>query len=291
MTLDDAISNPPQVGLCHRVANAEKNFQKEEINKSISELEKYMAGVDKSIPGFIGNDYGELLIAEAEMVIDIISGNGEQGGIITGGVFNFNTNEPISGASILLSLSGTEIPFETTSDENGFFVFNDIPLTGTYILYAEDSSGAFGSVQGSILPTENATTSTILIDQPGSGSVQGYITSDISEPDIYLTAIFPETERSYTTSAALSGDYLLDNLHTDGTVIIIAFDNNTGASASYSSVVTSSSPNIIVNLSLTSTGVVNPELLNGNFADGLTGWSTSGPVQIIDRDSAFGSQN
>ena len=38
---------------------------------------------------------------------------------------------------------------------------------------------------------------------------------------------------------------------------------------------------------------MNPELVNNGFTDGpdgLTGWYSSGPVQIVDRDLVFGSQ-
>lgn len=64
MTLDPAVENPPQTGLCHRVANAEKHYAKEADNKAIQELEKYIAGVSKRSGKFIGESYAAALISE-----------------------------------------------------------------------------------------------------------------------------------------------------------------------------------------------------------------------------------
>jgi hypothetical protein len=88
----------------------------------------------------------------------------------------------------------------------------------------------------------------------------------------------------------VDGNYSLKQLQFDGTVIIIAFDSKTGASASFSSVVSATFPAPTVNLDLQIPPFVNPELLNTGFTDGLNGWYSSGPVQIIDRDLVFGSQ-
>ena len=59
----------------------------------------------------------------------------------------------------------------------------------------------------------------------------------------------------------------------------------------YSTVLTQYYPVATVDLSLVTPGVINSELTNGNFADGLTGWTYSGPVQLVERSLVFGAQN
>jgi len=291
LVLDPTLPNPPQVQLCHRAANAAKHYEWERIPKTVNELEKFITEVNQSTPTHLTQVEADALVSEAERVIQIITGALTLGKI-SGGVFNYSTNSPVPSASITLTFSETGTSFATSSDTNGLFSIDNVEPEGAFIVTAEDGSGTFGSVQGSILETNLQTSVIILIAQPGAGSIQGQVHFGDGTPadNALVTAIFPETERKYTVLTDVDGNYALNQLQFDGTVIVIAFDSETGASTSFSSVVSSSFPAPTVNLTLQTPPFVNPELINTGFTDGLNGWYSSGPVQIIDRNLIFGSQ-
>ncbi|MGE5783443.1 MAG: carboxypeptidase-like regulatory domain-containing protein, partial [Myxococcales bacterium] len=144
-------------------------------------------------------------------------------------------------------------------------------------------------VDGSLLQGEPSASVLIYIDSEGTGLIQGRITSMDQEPraNVVVKAIFPHTGREYTATSASTGDYSITGVHTDGTFVLIAFENDTGASASFSSAVTPEYPTATVNLVLWQPTVINSELTNPYFTDGLTGWIWSGPVQIVDSDLVF----
>lgn len=293
MTLDTSVANPPQVQLCHRVANAEKQFRMERAEKSIDELRKYISEVEQSTPRHVEGAYAEALIAEAERVISIISGDVVVEGTISGGVYAFQTNQPVSGALVTVSFSGSEQTYSTTTDGNGFFTLENMPITGAFVVNAADATGAVGSAQGSLLPSESVASVLVTLDHPGSGVIQGHVFNEQAQQTgaVLVTAIFPDSKREYTVIAGVDGYYRFGGVRPDGTVIVIAFDNDSGASASYSTVLTQYYPVATVDLSLVTPGVINSDLTNGNFAHGLTGWTYSGPVQLVERSLVFGAQN
>lgn len=290
MSLDTSVSNPPKVQLCHRVSNAERHFDDENIDKTVTELHKYITEVEQSTPKHIEGSYAQALIAEANRIISMISGDYVIEGKVSGGVFSFTNSTPIASATVTLSFIGSDQIYATQSDENGFFNFEHLPLTGEFIVNATDTSGAQGSVSGSLLENDSQESVLVAIDQPGSGVIHGSVTGS-SSSDTVITAIFPESKREYHTAVNSDGTYKLDGLHTDGTVIVIAFDNASGASASYSSVLTPYYSTVTVNLTLITPSAVNSEFINTNFANGLDGWTYSGPIQIVDRNLVFDAQN
>jgi hypothetical protein len=77
------------------------------------------------------------------------------------------------------------------------------------------------------------------------------------------------------------------NVHGDGTLILVGFKNDTGASGSTTGVLSSYTSQMTRNLTLKAPETVNAELLNSGFENGLDGWSTEGSVTIIDRDLVF----
>lgn len=291
---DPAVNNPPKVQLCHRVANAAKHYEQDRISKAVDELNKFINETQTSTPRHINTSYAGALVAEAERVIGLIDGSiGPLLGQVSGGVFTFDTKVPVSGALVTLSFLGEDQVFTTHSGENGLFLFEDLPPSGTFIITADDGSGATGSMHGAILEAELNTSVSVLVDQSGNGSIQGNVTSSdgSAAADSLVSAFFPDSGRQYTVIAGVDGFYSFSGLQTDGTVILIAFDNNSGASASYSSVLTSWSPSRTISLELEQPEVINSELTNTGFVNGTSGWSVQGPVQIIDRDIIFSAQN
>jgi len=158
---------------------------------------------------------------------------------------------------------------------------------------AADAAGAIGSAQGSLLPGESEASVLVVVDQPGPGVIQGHVSNQQVQQggSVLVTAIFPDSKREYTAVAGIDGYYRLDGVRPDGTVIVMAFDNDAGAIASYSTVLTQYYPLANVDLALVTPATINPELKNGNFADGLTGWTYSGPVQLVTRSLVFGAQS
>lgn len=214
-------------------------------------------------------------------------------GKVSGGVFYFGTNYPVPSATVTVVFSETGTVYNTVSDMNGQFSIENVVPKGAFVITADGGNSATGSVQGSVLAAELNPSVVVFIDQPGLGSVRGQVLFEDGTPAIsaLVTATFPETRRVYTTLTGTDGTYTLSQMQFDGTVIMIGFDSKTAASASFSSVVSSSFPSSTVNLVLKTPPFVNPELLNTGFTDGLNGWYSSGPVQVIDRNLYFGSQS
>ncbi|HEY5956842.1 MAG TPA: carboxypeptidase-like regulatory domain-containing protein, partial [Polyangiaceae bacterium] len=210
-------------------------------------------------------------------------------GAITGGVYAFSSKAPVANANVTLEFVATGQVYSASTDPNGLFSFSQLPLAGSFLVRAEDGLGAKGSVDGSLLQGEPSASVLIYIDSEGTGLIQGRITSMDQEPraNVVVKAIFPHTGREYTATSASTGDYSITGVHTDGTFVLIAFENDTGASASFSSAVTPEYPTATVNLVLWQPTVINSELTNPYFTDGLTGWIWSGPVQIVDSDLVF----
>lgn len=291
---DPAVQNPPQVQLCHRTANAFKHYKQTRKDKATEELKKFINEVSRSTPRHLGGSYADALIAEANRVIALLDGTGGPIlGEVSGGVFRFGGSTPVANATVTLQFPGTGQVLTMATDTNGLFSFKDITPAGAFVVNAQDGTGASGSGQGSLLETELTASVLIVIDQPGNGLITGVVTSTGAQPvaDALVTAMFPDTRRSYTAITGSDGQYSLGGLRTDGTVILIAFKSDTGASASNSGVLTSGSPSRTVNFTLQQPAVVNPDLVNSGFVDGLAGWSSSGPVQVIDRGLVFSTPN
>ncbi|MEZ9850576.1 carboxypeptidase-like regulatory domain-containing protein [Vibrio breoganii] len=292
--LEPTVNNPPQVQLCHRVANAAMHYEKQRTDKSIDELTKFINETQTSTPKFIDETNAGLLIAEAQRIIDLIKDIEDPVlGQVSGGVFTFETKTPVPNALVTLSFLSEEKSYTTYSDANGLFQFDALPPNGTFIVSADDNSGGIGSVQGEVLQAALKTSVSVLLDQVGIGAIQGNITTSdgSSVMDALVTAYFPDTTRQYTVAVEADGTYSLAGMQTDGTIILIAFDNATGASGSVSSVLTSSYSSQTINLQLEVPSVINDEIINTGFSQGTTGWEVKGPVVIVDRDIIFSSQN
>jgi hypothetical protein len=290
MTLDPAVENPPKVGLCHRIANAENHYDKQAPDKAIQELDKFIASVSKRRGKFIGESYAAALISEAERIISIISGSSEPETMaINGGVFGFSDKAPVGGATVNVSFIESGSTFTTTTDNAGLFSVPDLTEAGVYVVDVATSDGRTGSAQGSLLETENKSSVLVTVDLAGSGAIYGtvYDDSGLPVPAALVTAIFPDTDRKYSVVSASDGSFALTNVHADGTLILVGFKNDTGASGSTTGVLPSYSSQITRNLTITSPQTVNAEFLNSGFENGLQGWSTEGSVLLIDRTLVF----
>jgi hypothetical protein len=292
LVLAPTVENPPRVQLCHRTGNAAKHFQHTRTDKAIEELRKFINEVKHSSPKHLSNEYSVVLIAEAERLINYLSQGEAVLGEVSGGVFSFASNTPSPNATVTLRFVGSTELRHTTADANGLFSFDGLPPSGLFIVSAQDSMGAIGSATESLLDTQPKVSVLVLVDQQGNGQIGGQITQNgMVAPDVLITAIFPETKRQYTTTSDASGAYQFTGLKTDGTVILIASDNASGGSASFSTFLTPTSTTSTVNLSLNVPSVVQPELTNGAFSSDLQGWTTQGTVQVIERSQAFSSPN
>lgn len=210
-------------------------------------------------------------------------------GVVNGIVLNSEQVDVSAGAMVTLQFLGTSDTFDTTTDSNGLFEFTGLPLTGTFIVQAQDALGAQGSVQDSVTTNNPSATVNLVVSQPGSGTLQGVAYGEgISDyTAVLINAYFPDTGKSYTAQANSDGSFYLENLSTDGTVIVIGFDNNTGASGSTSTILTPGTSSQSIALTLNAISEPNYELENGDFSDGLEGWQYSGPVYLVDRDLVF----
>lgn len=287
---DSAVGNPPQTQLCHRAANAAKHYAKGHRSKAVDELYKFINETGKSSPKHIDATYAETLIGEATRVISQIDGSTEtQAGQVSGGVFEFGSNVPVAQSDIILTFVTDGQEFTTVSDSNGLFSLKGLPPLGVFVITAKDTSGAIGSGQGSILPAELNASVPVFIDFAGAGTIEGTVTPIdlVAEGDAIVNAYFTDSGRQYSTTVGGDGYYRLDGLHTDGTVILIAFDNSTGSTASFSSVLSQNTPSRTVNLQLKMPVTVQPELTNSGFEKGVDGWETQGPAQVVDRNVVF----
>lgn len=210
-------------------------------------------------------------------------------GVVSGIVLNSEQLDVSAGAMVSLQFLGATETFETTTDADGLFELTGLPLTGAFIAQAHDALGALGSVQDSVTANSPSVTVNLVISQPGSGTLQGVAYGEgISDyTSVLINAYFPDTGRSYTAQANNDGSFYLQNLSTDGTLIVIGFDNSTGASGSTSTILTPTTSSQSIALTLTPISEPHDELNNGDFSDGLNGWQYSGPVYLVDRDLVF----
>lgn len=281
--------NPPQVQLCHRLENVFKHNGADRLEKAISELEKFIAEVEKRVPKHLNGSQAEELIDEANRVIKILRGDYEVLPTISGGVFYFSDNSPAANAQVNLNFAETGNTYTTAADSDGLFSFENLEPQGAFVISAGDGANATGNVQGSLKEGDSEVSVIVLIEQPGTGGIQGNIVdaAGLAAPGVIVTVVFPETERTYNTITSATGSYSLNQVHPNGTFIMIAFDSQTGASVSSSSFITLSYPSRTINLQLEPLPTVNPELTNTGFTDGFNGWNVKGPAQIIYRDQAF----
>jgi len=289
MVLDSAVGNPPKAQLCHRSGNAAKHHGKVRHDKAIDELHKFINDVQHSTPRHLEGAYAQALIAEAERIIGLIGGGELVLGQVGGAVYALDTQTPVAHAQVSLSFAGSDQTFATYSDGDGMFVFGGLTPSGVFVLSAEDGLGGSGSAQGSLLETELNVSALIVLDQPGNGVVSGQVAfaDGTLAAQALVTLILPDTDREYLALTGSDGRYSIPNVHTDGTLIVIAFDNDTGASASVSSLILPSLPSRVVNLTLITPAVINEQLVNGGFTNGFAGWTTSGTAFIVDRELVF----
>lgn len=289
MVTSSDLPNPPQTQLCHRLANVFKHNGDDRLEKAISELEKFIAEVEKSTPKHLNDSQAQALIDEANRVIKILRGDYEVLSTISGGVFYFNNNSPAANAQVTLNFPETGNTYTTAADSAGLFSFENLEPQGAFVITADDGANATGNAQGSLKEGDSEVSVVVLIEQPGTGSIQGNVVdaAGVAAPGVIVTVVFPETERTYNAITSATGSYSLNQVHPNGTFIMVAFDSQTGASVSYSSFITPYNTSRTINLQLEPLPTVNPELTNTGFTDGFNGWSVKGPAQIIDRDQAF----
>jgi len=287
---DSAVGNPPQTQLCHRTANAARHYTAGRTSKAIDELYKFINETEKSAPRRIDETYAQTLVGEANRIINLIDGSLDNHvGQVTGGVYEYGSNAPVAGAHITLTFVTDGQEFSAVSDSAGLFFIEDLPPLGVFVITAQDVSGAVGSGQGSILPGELNASVPLFLDYAGNGVIEGTVgpVELVADGDAIVNAYFTDTGRHYSTAVGSDGYYRLEGLHTDGTVILIAFDNTTGGTASFSSVLTPHSPSRTIDLQLTTPVTIQPELSNPGFGNGLDDWETQGPVTVVDREVFF----
>ena len=290
MVLDPAVGNPPKVQLCHRSANAARHHSNVRHDKAVDALYKFINDVQFSTPRHLEGAYAQALIIEAERIIGLIMGGELKLGEVGGAVYAFDTQTPVAHAQVSLSFAGSDQTFTTYSDGNGMFVFSGLTPSGVFILSAQDGLGNSGSAQGSLLKSELSVSALILLDQPGNGVVSGQVVfaDGTLAAQALVTLILPDSGREYLALTGSDGRYSVPNVSTDGSLIVIAFDNDSGASASVSSLILPSLPNRVVDLILNAPAAINEHLVNGGFTEGFDGWTTSGTAFIVDRELVFG---
>lgn len=289
MVTSSDLPNPPQVQLCHRLANVFKHNDDDRLEKAISELEKFIAEVEKSVPKHLNNGQAQELIDESNRVIKILMGDYEVLCIISGGVFYFNDNSTAANAKVTLIFPETGNSYTTDADSAGLFSFENLEPQGAFVISAGDGANATGNVQGSLKEGVPEVSVVVLIEQPGTKNIQGNIAdaAGLGAPGVIVTVVFPKTKRTYNAITSADGSYSLKQIHPDGTFIMVAFESQTGASVSYSSFISSYYASRTINLQLEPLPTVNPELTNAGFTDGFNGWNVKGPAQIIDRNLVF----
>jgi hypothetical protein len=158
-----------------------------------------------------------------------------------------------------------------------------------FVVTATDWSGATGSGQGSILPGELNASITVHVEMAGIGTIEGTVTplELVSDNDAIVNVYFTDTGRQYSTSVGNDGYYRLEGLQLDGTVILIGFDNDTGATGSFSSVLSQNTPSLTVNLPLKAPLTIQPELVNHGFEYGTKDWELEGTVEVVNRSQVF----
>lgn len=293
LVLAPSLTNPPKVQLCHRVGQAARHSAEQHTDRAIDALRKFIVDTERSTPHRVAAGYAATLTAEAQRVINLLGSNGPVLGTVSGGVYAFVNRTPVAGAAISLRFLSSDQSYATTSDNNGLFAFRDLPLNGLFIVSVQGTGGTVGSAQASVIQSQPAASVLVLVEAPGPGEIRGRVTVPglVGQPTVSVSALFPDNGREYVTAVASDGSYRLDGLRTDGTFILIAVDNASGGSASSSSFLTPTAPLRVIDISLEMPSVVNPDLLNGSFANGLAGWTVRGPATVVYRSAVFGSQN
>ncbi len=283
------VANKPEKDLCKNLINSEKHFSKGKTDKAVQEIEKLIRTAEANRQGLLTDDQVAQILDESEDVIDELI-NGPSLASVGGAVFQFITGLPVQGAAVRVTFTDNDSVYETSTDENGLFEVEPDEDEGTFLVVATSADGSTGTVQGALTENEPEVTLLVTIDAPGSGSIQGQISGlgSTSAQDVFVTATFPRTERKYTAAVGTDGSYRIDDVALDATVIVIAFSPTTGATASRSSFVNASRPNITVNVPLdTTNAVVNDGFVNSDFANGPDGWQVTGPATVVDRTEFF----
>jgi len=105
MVTSPDLPNPPQVQLCHRLANVLKHKGDDRLEKAINELEKFVTEVKKRTPKHLSDSQAQELIDEANWVIKILRGDYEVIDTVSGGVFYFKDNSPATNAQVTLNFT------------------------------------------------------------------------------------------------------------------------------------------------------------------------------------------
>lgn len=288
--LDDDIPKLQQHFLCLRIRQAERHYNKGRVDKSIETMHKFINAVQREVANRLNEDQSLELSNEARKVINYL--NGDDFVVVTGGVYQLDNHAAVADAAISLHFLSTNTDYSTVTDSNGLFSFEDIEADGQYIVKATTLIGEVGSSQGTALKGNQITSNVILVDLPGNAKISGVITNHDMTPAVnsLVHISFPDSGRSYSTKTNELGNYSMPQVHTDGTLIMLAFDPESGAVNSTSSHLLENQPELTIDLTLSSIDIVNPELVNTDFSDGLNGWKTEGDVTLIDRALIFGNQ-
>jgi hypothetical protein len=147
-------------------------------------------------------------------------------GTIKGTVFTTMAATPAVGDLIVLRLSGSPVPFATTtSDRAGQFVFDFIPL-GSYVVEASDSAGDRGRTSASIVKAGSVVQADIIY--LGRGTVAGTVRDGSQNP-------VPNATVSLNSNSIFGGNFTIttgaDGLFAFAGIFIGSFDITASSSS------------------------------------------------------------
>lgn len=151
--------------------------------------------------------------------------------------------------------------------------------------------GLVSTSQGSTIPAiarfDNVTLGPV-VEEPGTvtGTVSSAIGAAVANASVTIN--FSETSFSKSTTTGADGSFSLTNLSTDGSFAVTAFDSATATSGTTISFITPSAPSQDVEIQLDPPTTTPEAFTNSDFSNGtLSGWTTEGDVQIVNKADAF----
>lgn len=224
------------------------------------------------------------------IVVIIVGSEGEVVFGTVNGVAIKADGSQVSNANLVLQFPASGAAYEGLTDASGLFSFTDLPTDGNFVVNISTVDGLTGSANGFIIQSSPEAAITVILSPPGNGMVSGNVISEtgIAVPNVIVSITFMETDYTASVITDAVGSFILEELPTDGSFIIIAFDPVTVASGSKISFITSSIPQQTIQIKLKAPAAINPEFMNGDFSNGtLDGWETSGDVIIVPQSSVF----
>lgn len=200
---------------------------------------------------------------------------------------------PYTNVSLELKFTSTNQTFNTNSDSFGKFSFEQLPLSGDFVINSQTGDNYKAKATGNLSQANTAEEAAMIYKKIGVGKVSGnvlLINGNIPADGAIVGLKFTSDDQVVYTTADLNGHFTFEDLPLNGNFWLSSFHPSSGSRRNIFAFIDSSTPeqNNLLIMQITPTSV--PSFTNGSFELGdFSNWFTIGDNVLVPQGEAFDS--